>query len=105
MNLPRFTSAFVATLLLTTTVGATLPVAAAPGAALQQARTNARIQQGQGEDIVLNDRSSETASRLVATIVSDTPMMEEPTESYPGQALREARSFSRLRRGVGEDIR
>jgi hypothetical protein len=105
MNLPRFTSAFIATLLLSTTVGAALPVAAAPGSALQQARTNARIRQGQGEDIILNSRGVETAPTLVATIVSDTPMMAEETESYPGQALREARSFSRLRRGVGEDIR
>lgn len=124
MNLWNATfSAAVLVLLL----GGALPAesAPAPGATLQRVRTQARVRRGVGEDIVVSNRhadiakdvligssshvgtdhlGSDTSDNLFASLTSDSPILELSEEPYPGQKLREVRSFSRVRRGVGEDI-
>ncbi len=124
MNL--WNAAFSATVLVSL-LGAALPAesAPAPGATLQRVRTQARVRQGMGEDIVVSSRhadiakdvligssshvgtdhlGSDTTDNLFASLTTDSPILEPSEEPYPGQRLREARSFSRIRRGVGEDI-
>lgn len=102
MDLHRFSTAVFSALVVSTAIGASLPAEAAPGAALQEARTNARIRQGVGEDIILN--SSDKTPDLIASLLTDAPIFEPSEDLYPGQKLREVRAFSRVRRGVGEDI-
>lgn len=99
MKVQHFATALAAALLVVSGSSWMFSAEAAPGSALQRVRTNSRIRQGMGEDIVLN--SSAPTSTVVASIASDTVVTDD---SYAGQALREVRTRSRIRRGVGEDI-
>lgn len=104
MKVQHFASALAAALVVLSGSSLVFSAAAVPGAALQEARTSNRIRQGVGEDIILNRHVSVSEPTLVASVASDT-VVTDSQELYPGQALREARAFSRIRRGVGEDIR